>query len=88
MLTYPKSHPISKWIKQAVNNENSKHLSNLKNLAKQFPEYMKKNMEKIQPYIRPPWWTPSVEIHIDNSKVEAKQHHERESQNANMASIL
>ena len=54
MLTYPKSHPISKWIKQAVNNENSKHLSNLENLAKRFPEHMKKNMAKIQSYIRPP----------------------------------
>src|SRR5438046_204147 len=68
-----------------ITNENSKHLSNLENLAKQFPECMKKNMEKIQPYIRPPWWTPSVEIHVDNSKAEAKQHHER---NANMSSTL
>ena len=34
-------------------------------------------MEKIRPFIRPPWWTSSVQIHLENSKKDAKIHHDK-----------
>jgi ribonuclease HI len=33
-------------------------------------------MEEIRPFVRPPWWTTPVRIHIENSKKDAKTRHD------------
>ena len=32
-------------------------------------------IETIEPYIRPPWWTPITKIKIETTKVDAKDQH-------------
>jgi len=50
------------------------HPSNLENIGRYFPEYIR-TMETIYPYIRPPWWTLKANIHIDGNKDEAEKYH-------------
>ena len=78
--TLPSNHPVQAWIKKAIQTRNarpiSSHISNLEHLAKRYPEYAAQAMETIRPYPRPPWWTPTITIHIDPTKELAKKHHD------------
>jgi ribonuclease HI len=78
MQTLPNSHPLKEWIEIARNNSNkiSSFPSNLDNLAKQFPEIMTPS-ETIRTHVRPPWWTPTIDIHIEPTKEDAKEYHDR-----------
>lgn len=73
MQTVPPSHPLHKWIQEARRNR-FQVPSNLENIAKRFPEYIRE-LETIHPYIRPPWWSLRANIHIDASKESAEKHH-------------
>lgn len=54
-------------------------MSNLENLAKHYPKYVRSDMERIAAYIRPPWWkSPAITKISSESKEEAaKAHQER-----------
>ena len=39
-----------------------------------FPEYISSPIEKIYPFIRPPWWTPQITVHIEPNKELAKKY--------------
>ena len=49
--------------------------SNLEHLTKQFPQHTTP-METIRLHIRPPWWTPTVDIYIEPTKEAAKEYHD------------
>ena len=76
MQTLSAKHPLQKWIKNAMRTRTShcRHQSNLENILQQFPQTTEQ-IETIEPYIRPPWWTPKVEIRIERSKDEARDKH-------------
>ena len=83
LKTTPRTHPIQSWITAAcMSRQDAPHRSNLENLAHQYPEYMHANLETIIAYTHPPWWSPPINIHIEQcSKEEAKDRHlERLSQ--------
>jgi len=76
MLTLPEKHPLTKWMQRAITNRSpTKFISNLENIVARFPEQTATAIEKIFPYIRPPWWIPQIDIHIDSTKEKAKKHH-------------
>ena len=79
MHTLPSSHPISPWVEKATwdsRQQQTCHISNLESLARNFPEYTTTLVEKISPFIRPPWWTPRIKVHIEPNKQKAKKHHD------------
>ena len=45
-------------------------------------------IEKIEPFIRPPWWTSKTQTQIDDSKNEAKTQYNDEIQKASDALII
>src|SRR5207248_1672755 len=55
MTTTSSKHPIHTWIKQALNNKGTVYTSNLGNLIKKYPKYIRSDMEHIATHIRPPW---------------------------------
>src|SRR5205814_10199047 len=63
-------------IECAIRSKTDKTISNLEYIARGFPEYTGTKMEKIRPFVRPLRWTTPVRIHIDNSKKDAKTHHD------------
>src|SRR5271168_5614349 len=77
MQTLPKGNPVSFCIERAIRSKSDKVISNLEYIVRNFPEYATTEMEKIHPFIRPPWWTASVQIHLENSKKDAKLHHDK-----------
>src|SRR5436190_4719934 len=79
LQTLPANHPLTKWMERAKSNRHTEltHISNLEHLTRSFPEYTTACMEKIVPYIRPPWWIPSIATHIHPTKDEAKAYHDR-----------
>jgi ribonuclease HI len=85
MQTLPEKHPVTAWIEQAVKrrNEQVAFVSNLEYIARTFPQYGNTLMEKILPFIRPPWWTPSILITILDNKSAAKKHHDEREQDPN-----
>jgi ribonuclease HI len=70
------SHPMHERISNALRTRtaNVKHRSILENALQQFP-ILTKNIETIEPFIRPPWWTPKANIQISTTKDEAKELH-------------
>ena len=76
MQTLSKKHPLHEWLASAMRTRTAQnpHQTNLENVLQQFP-LMTENIETIEPYIRPPWWTPKVEIKIDTTKDKAKDQH-------------
>jgi len=72
-------HPIQERIAAALRVRTSKvqHRSNLESIFQQFPELTEK-IENIEPFIRPPWWTPKTQAQISVSKNEAKAQHNRQ----------
>ena len=72
-------HPIHAWITQAVNHGGPPYMSNLENLARQYPKYMQPGMETIEAYIRPPWWKPEITTTVTLATKEeaAKIHQQR-----------
>jgi hypothetical protein len=79
MQTLPNSHPLKEWIEIARNNSDktTSFPSNLDNLAKQFPELTSIPSETIRPHIRPPWWIPTIDTHIEPMKDNAKEYHDQ-----------
>ena len=79
MQTLPSSHPISPWVEKAIRDsrqQRTRHMSNLESLARNFPEYTTMPVEKIWPFIRPPWWTPRIKVHIESNKQKTKKYHD------------
>ena len=81
MQTLSEGNPVSFCIERAIRSKSDKAISNLEYIARSFPQYASTKMEKIRPFIRPPWWTTPVHIHLDNSKKEAKIHHDNAAHN-------
>jgi len=70
-------HPLREHFKDVLRTRtaNVKHRLNLKNILQQFPHITVGNIESIEPYIRPPWWTLRAEIRIELTKDNAKEVH-------------
>jgi len=71
-------HPLHEQFKDALRRRtaNVKYRSNLENIQ-QFPHTTVGNIESIEPFIRPPWWTLRAEIRIELSKDNAKTEHDK-----------
>ena len=52
------------------------HRSILENITQQFPLTAEK-IERIEPFIRPPWWSLKAEVIIEQDKSTARTHHDR-----------
>ena|SRR5437762_2314353 len=63
------------FIGAITNRSPTRFVSNLENIAARFPEQTATAIETIFPYIRPPWWTSQINIHIESTKEKAKSHH-------------
>ena len=69
-------HPIQQWINRALHNGGGlSHESNLENLINHFPEYFDLMIERIQSYVRSPWWTLRAAINIELNKDSAELSH-------------
>ena len=81
MQSLSAKHPLQAWITNAalVRTAQVRHRSNLENMLHQFP-HMAEKIERIEPYIRPPWWIPKVEIQIDATKDTAKDLHNKKQE--------
>ena len=77
--TLPEKHPLTKWTRRAKHKRTkaTTYTSNLEYLYKQYPEYTTDEIEKIYPFIRPPWWNPTIQTHIEPTKEKAKKHHDK-----------
>jgi ribonuclease HI len=78
MQSLSSKHPIQEWLTNALRTRTAciSHRSNLENILQQFP-HMCEGIERIEPYIRPPWWTPIVKTRIEKTKDDAKYLHDR-----------
>jgi ribonuclease HI len=81
--TLPSKHPTKSLLLSAARQRkepNGTFISNLEHLVKQYPEYTANTimMEEIEPFINPPWWTPSnLTTYIARvPKDKAKEEHE------------
>ena len=76
MRSLSTSHPIQEWISNALRTRtaNVRHRFNLESALQHFPILTEK-VETIEPFIRPPWWTPKAEVQISATKDEAKTLH-------------
>ena len=76
--TLPQAHPLTGWFTKAINNrmKPTTFLSNLENLTIQYTNYATANVEKIYPFIRPPWWIPPIQVRIEPTKEKAKDLHD------------
>src|SRR5919205_407247 len=70
-------HPIHKWISRALRTRTSSlhHRSNLEHIFQHFPQ-LTAEIETIELFIRPPWWTSRIQIQIAEDKDAAKQQHD------------
>ena len=61
-------HPIQERLTNALRTRTAciSHRSNLENILQQFP-YTCGNIETIETYICPPWWTPAAKIRIETA---------------------
>jgi ribonuclease HI len=75
-------HPIHEWISNALRTRTSslRHRSNLEHIFQHFPK-LTAEIETIEPFIRPPWWTARIQFQIAESKEAAKQQHDRITSN-------
>jgi ribonuclease HI len=87
MQTLVEGNPVSFCIERAIRSKSNKVISNLEYIARSFPEYANTEMEKIKPFIRPPWWATPVHIHLDTSKKEAKNRHDSAMHDQNTVCI-
>jgi hypothetical protein len=60
MQSLPSNHPIWPWLTQGVQNvrasaKHTPHCSNLENLAREFPSFMKCTIEPVNLFTKPPW---------------------------------
>ncbi len=80
-------HPIHEWILRALRTRTSsiRHRSNLEHVFQHFPQ-LTAEIETIEPFIRPPWWTSRIQIQIAEDKDSAKKQHEHIT--AEMANAL
>jgi len=76
MRSLSASHPIQKWISSALRTRtaNVTHRSNLESALQHFPILTTK-IETIEPFIRPPWWMPKINVQLSATKDEAKKLH-------------
>ena len=89
MQTLSEKHPLHEWLASAMRTRTAQnpHQTNLENILQQFPQ-MTENIETIEPYIHPPWWTPKVEIKINVTKDKAKdQYYEMQNKKSMAATI-
>ena len=89
MQTLSRKHPLQEWLASAMRTRTAQNpfQTNLENILQQFP-HMTETIETIEPYIRPPWWTPKVEIKIDITKDKAKsQYYEKQHEKSTAALI-
>ena len=79
MGTATANHPIHQWITRAVKCGGPPYMSNLENLAKHYSEYIRLELECIDPYVRPPWWglKATTTIAPVDKKEAAKSHEQR-----------
>ena len=70
-------HPVKEWISNALRTRTSsiRHRSNLEHVFQHFPQ-LTAEIETIEPFIRPPWWTSRIQIQIAEDKDSAKKQHE------------
>ena len=75
-------HPIHTYISEALRRRTAcgTYTSALENLFKQFPMTTRR-LEPIEPFIRPPWYTPKLEFQAEESKDAAKKYHEKSLNN-------
>ena len=94
--TLPSKHPTKSLLLSAVLRQrrmsNGTFISNLEHLVKQYPEYTANTimMEEIEPFINPPWWTPSnLTTYIARiPKDKAKEEHEKSMRENNDPNTL
>src|SRR5579859_7629838 len=77
MQSLSEKHHIKKWLANAMRTRTAKtrHRSNFENILQQFL-YMAQRLETIEPYIRPPWWTPITKLHAAATKNNATDLHD------------
>ena len=76
MMTTARNHPIQAWINRAIDHGRPPYISNLENLVKKYPKFIRPDMEHIAPQIRPPWWTLKATTKISSlNKEKAAQAH-------------
>jgi len=70
-------HPLHTWLANALRTRTAvyPYLSNFENILRQFPQTTERT-ETIEPYIRPPWWTPKIKVIIEETKDKAKDQHD------------
>ena len=75
-------HPIHTYISDALRTRTAccTHTSVLENVFKQFP-IATQQLEPIEPFIRPPWYTPRLHFQAEESKDAAKQRHDESLNN-------
>ena len=83
-------HPLREWFKNALRTRtaNVKHRSNLENILQQFPHITVGNIETIEPFIRPPWWTLKAEIKIEPTKDNASILHNKSQECATTTMMI
>jgi hypothetical protein len=76
MMTTARNHPIQAWINCAITFGRPPHISNLENLVKKNPRYIRLDMEHIAPQVRPPWWELNATKKLSslNKEDEARAH--------------
>ena len=76
--TLPLNHPVTLWFERAkqMHRAQIKPISNLEHLMDR--NYITTQpLERIRPYIRPPWWENPIHIDIPTSKEIAQEVHEQ-----------
>ena len=83
-------HPLREWFKNALRTRtaNVKHRSNLENILQQFPHITVGNIETIEPFIRPPWWTLKAKIKIELTKDNASTLHNKSQECATTTMMI
>ena len=78
MQTLSEKHPIHSYIREALRTCTAviSHRSVLKNILQQFPLATGK-FERIEPYIRSPWWSLKAQVIIEQDKPSARAHHDQ-----------
>ena len=84
MQTLSSKHPLQKWLAEGMRTRTA---HTLENILQQFP-CMTEAIETIEPYIRPSWWAPKININIRPSKNEAKDHHHKMQESTNPTTAI
>jgi ribonuclease HI len=79
MQTLPPDHPVKRQLSNITHARTMPLTfpSTLEHLVRTFPEYATEPLETIIPYAIPPWWEPSIQVHLEPSKKDAMEHHDQ-----------